>query len=88
MNALKEKILQLIRAEGPIGLAQYMQIALMDPVHGYYVTRDPLARDFITAPEVSQLFGEMIGLFLVQAWEDRGRPERLDRKSTRLNSSH
>jgi SAM-dependent MidA family methyltransferase len=40
------------------------------------MTRDPLGRDFITAPEVSQIFGELIGLFFVQAWEDRGRPPR------------
>jgi NADH dehydrogenase [ubiquinone] 1 alpha subcomplex assembly factor 7 len=52
-----------------------MQIALGDPLHGYYISRDPFGRDFVTAPEVSQIFGELIGLFFVQAWEDRGRPE-------------
>ncbi len=41
---------------------------------GYYVRRNPISGDFITAPEISQIFGELIGLFLVQAWEDRGRP--------------
>jgi len=75
VNALKEKIVQLIRAQGPITLAQYMQIALGDPFHGYYIARDPFGRDFVTAPEVSQIFGELIGLFFVQAWEDRGRPD-------------
>ena len=74
MSALKEKILRLIRAHGPVSVAQYMQIALTDPEFGYYMRRDPLGRDFITSPEVSQLFGEMIGLFFVQAWEDRDRP--------------
>jgi len=52
-----------------------MQIALGDPFNGYYISRDPFGRDFVTAPEVSQIFGELIGLFFVQAWEDRGRPE-------------
>ena len=76
MNRLKESILRLIHAQGPISIAEFMRIALLDPSHGYYMGRDPLARDFITAPEVSQIFGEMIGLFFVQAWEDRGRPGR------------
>ena len=78
MTPLKAKILDLIRAEGPIGVGHYMHIALMDEEHGYYMRRDPFgaAGDFITAPEISQMFGEMIGLFFVQAWEDRGAPER------------
>ncbi|MEY4878738.1 MAG: hypothetical protein RJB62_206 [Pseudomonadota bacterium] len=76
MTALKEKIAGLIRAQGPITVAQYMQIALGDPFHGYYISRDPFGRDFVTAPEISQIFGELIGLFFVQAWEDRGKPER------------
>jgi len=76
VNALKRKILELIEAQGPLTVAQYMAIALGDPEHGYYMRRDPLGRDFITAPEVSQIFGELIGLFFVQAWEDRGRPKR------------
>jgi len=76
VSGLKEKILRLIRAQGPLPLAQYMQMALLDPEHGYYMKRDPLGRDFVTAPEVSQMFGELIGLFFAQAWEDRGRPQR------------
>jgi NADH dehydrogenase [ubiquinone] 1 alpha subcomplex assembly factor 7 len=75
VNALKRKILALIEAQGPLTVAQYMAIALGDSEHGYYMRRDPLGRDFITAPEVSQVFGELIGLFFVQAWEDRGRPK-------------
>jgi SAM-dependent MidA family methyltransferase len=75
VSALKEKIVSLIRAQGPITIAQYMQIALGDPFHGYYIARDPFGRDFVTAPEVSQIFGELVGLFFVQAWEDRGRPD-------------
>ena len=76
MNATKEKILRLIHTQGPISVAHYMAIALTDPESGYYMRCDPLGRDFITAPEVSQIFGELIGLFFVQAWEDRGRPRR------------
>ena len=76
MTALKDKILRLIRAQGPISVAHYMQIALGDPECGYYMRADPIGRDFITAPEISQIFGELIGLMFVQAWEDRGRPKR------------
>lgn len=75
MNGLKDRLLRLIRAQGPLPIAHYMQIALGDPERGYYMRRDPLGRDFITAPEVSQIFGELIGLFFLQAWEDRGLPE-------------
>jgi NADH dehydrogenase [ubiquinone] 1 alpha subcomplex assembly factor 7 len=75
VTPLKEKILRLIREQGPITLAHYMQMALLDPEHGYYMKRDPLGRDFITAPEISQMFGELIGLLFTQAWEDRGRPQ-------------
>ena len=78
MNALKRKILDLIQAQGPLTVAQYMAAALSDPEHGYYMHRDPLGRDFITAPEISQIFGEMIGLFFLQVWEDRGRPKPFD----------
>jgi NADH dehydrogenase [ubiquinone] 1 alpha subcomplex assembly factor 7 len=74
VNALKKKIIGRIREQGPINIAQYMEMALGDPGHGYYMTRDPLGRDFITAPEVSQIFGELIGSFFMQAWEDRGKP--------------
>ena len=76
MNALKRKIIALIEAQDPLTVAQYMTIALGDPEHGYYMRRDPLGRDFTTSPEISQIFGELIGLFFVQAWEDRGRPAR------------
>jgi NADH dehydrogenase [ubiquinone] 1 alpha subcomplex assembly factor 7 len=75
VNALAEQLLSLIRARGPITVAHYMQAALGDPTHGYYMRGDPFGRDFVTAPEVSQMFGELIGLFFVQAWEDQGRPD-------------
>lgn len=65
-----------IAATGPIPLADYMAEALMHAEHGYYATRDPFgaAGDFTTAPEISQMFGELIGLSLAQAWLDQGSP--------------
>jgi SAM-dependent MidA family methyltransferase len=79
MSRLKDRIIRLIATQGPITVADYMQMALFDPVEGYYTTRDPFGRggDFITAPEISQMFGELIGLFLIQAWEDRGQPDNI-----------
>ena len=67
-----------IRAEGPIPMSSYMAECLLHPTHGYYTTRDPLgaAGDFTTAPEISQMFGEMLGLSMAQAWVDQGRPAR------------
>lgn len=65
-----------IRASGPLRLDEYMQLCLLHPEYGYYATRDPFgaAGDFTTAPEISQMFGEMIGLALAQAWLDQGSP--------------
>ena len=76
MNALAARIAAQIGAEGPISIAQFMTFALHDPVAGYYATRNPLGADFITAPEVSQMFGELIGLWLAQVWHDQGKPKR------------
>ncbi|HEY8696460.1 MAG TPA: SAM-dependent methyltransferase [Rhizomicrobium sp.] len=76
MNALAERIARLIAAQGPLSVAQFMAMALYDPQDGYYAARDPLgaAGDFITAPDVSQMFGELLGLWIVQAWRDQGQP--------------
>ena len=76
MNALSDRIARLIAGQGPLSVAQFMAMALYDPQAGYYATRDPLGAggDFITAPEVSQMFGELLGLWIVQAWRDQGRP--------------
>ena len=69
-------MIRRIEANGPMTLAEYMGLCLMHPEHGYYTTRDPLgaAGDFTTAPEISQIFGEMLGLCLAQAWRDQGAP--------------
>ena len=76
-NALADKIARRIRAEGPLTVAAYMAVALHDPDLGYYATRQPLggAGDFVTAPEISQLFGELIGLWCALVWEEIGRPD-------------
>ena len=65
-----------IAADGPMDLADYMAECLMHPAHGYYATRDPFgaAGDFTTAPEISQMFGEMVGACLAAWWEAAGRP--------------
>jgi NADH dehydrogenase [ubiquinone] 1 alpha subcomplex assembly factor 7 len=71
---------RLIRAElaqaGPMTVARYMELCLAHPTLGYYATRDPLgaAGDFVTAPEISQMFGEMIGAWVASAWAGMGRP--------------
>lgn len=63
-----------IAAEGPLSVADWMAQCLGHPAHGYYTTRDPLgaAGDFVTAPEVSQMFGELIGAWTAQVWADQG----------------
>lgn len=78
MNTLGHLIAARIAATGPITLADYMAECLLHPVHGYYTTREPFgtAGDFITAPEISQMFGEMLGLCLAQSWADQGAPAR------------
>jgi SAM-dependent MidA family methyltransferase len=76
MTALAEALAARIRATGPMSLAEYMATCLMDPSHGYYATRDPFGAggDFTTAPEISQMFGELLGLCLAQCWLDQGAP--------------
>ena len=74
---LAATIARRIRREGPLSLAAYMAIALHDPEAGYYATRDPFgaAGDFITAPEISQIFGELIGACVIDFWQRIGRPD-------------
>lgn len=78
-HPLEDKLKNLIREAGPVSVAEYMTLCLLDPVHGYYPTRDPLGSegDFITAPEISQMFGEVLGLWCLQSWIDLGRPDTL-----------
>ena len=77
MTALQEIITGVIQRHGPLTIAQFMELALQHPQYGYYRQHDPLGQggDFITAPEISQCFGEMIGLWLADAWQKLGRPD-------------
>ena len=79
MTPLAQLIAARIAATGPITLADYMRDCLTHPQHGYYSTRDPLGAqgDFITAPEISQMFGELLGLCLAQSWLDQGAPAQI-----------
>jgi NADH dehydrogenase [ubiquinone] 1 alpha subcomplex assembly factor 7 len=69
-------MIEEIRRTGPISIARFMTLALAHPTLGYYARHDPLgaAGDFVTAPEISQVFGELVGLWLARAWSDLGRP--------------
>ncbi|MAP94847.1 MAG: SAM-dependent methyltransferase [Ponticaulis sp.] len=71
---LKDRLINMIELDGPMSVSMYMQTCLHDPKEGYYATRPGLGRDFLTAPEISQLFGEMIGLWVVNEWEAMWRP--------------
>ncbi len=79
MTPLEPILKAQINAQGPMSISEYMAICLFHPEHGYYSTREPFgaAGDFITAPEVSQMFGELIGLTLAQTWMDQGKPARI-----------
>lgn len=76
MTPLAKILARRIAQSGPITVADYMAECLLHPDHGYYSTRDPFGTkgDFTTAPEISQMFGEMIGLLLAQTWLDQGCP--------------
>ncbi len=79
-SPLEERIKLLIRRNGPISIEDYMTDALSHPHEGYYMTRHAIGKDgdFTTAPEISQVFGELIGLWLVQSWHDLGSPNRFN----------
>ena len=75
--SLRDRLEALIAAEGPLTVAQWMEACLHDPAGGYYATRPALGAggDFVTAPLVSQMFGELLGLWSVAAWMAMGRPQ-------------
>ena len=77
MTPLAERVARLIEASGPIGVADYMMLCLFDPAYGYYTTREPFGAggDFTTAPEISQMFGELIGVWTYQTWQSAGKPD-------------
>jgi NADH dehydrogenase [ubiquinone] 1 alpha subcomplex assembly factor 7 len=76
MTPLEQIIRDMIAEEGPMPIDRYMALCLGHPRHGYYMTRDPFGRggDFITAPEISQIFGELIGVWCVNVWHMLGEP--------------
>lgn len=76
MTELDSLIHEMIKRDGPMSVAHYMQLALQHPTHGYYMKGDPLgiAGDFTTAPEISQMFGELIGLWCAELWARMGKP--------------
>ncbi|MCC3244989.1 class I SAM-dependent methyltransferase [Methylocystis sp. WRRC1] len=76
MNPLKQEIAAAIAHDGPMTLEHFMSLCLGHPLHGYYMTRDPFGAggDFITAPEISQMFGELIGVWASEAWRAAGSP--------------
>jgi SAM-dependent MidA family methyltransferase len=73
---LETEIRRRIAAAGPMPVAEFMALCLTHPIHGYYVTRDPLGErgDFVTSPEISQMFGELIGLWMAAVWKQMGEP--------------
>src|SRR5712691_11283596 len=77
MTDLAARIARRIRREGPLSIAAFMAMALHDPDSGYYARHNPLgaAGDFITAPEISQIFGELIGLWCADCWRHMGSPD-------------
>lgn len=76
-SPLEAEIRRRITLAGPMPVAEYMALCLFDPAHGYYTTHDPFGArgDFITAPEVSQMFGELVGLWVYAVWKQMGAPE-------------
>lgn len=76
MNPLEREIRALIESEGPIPVSRYMALCLGHPRYGYYMTRDPLgaAGDFVTAPEVSQMFGELLAIWCAEVWRSMDDP--------------
>lgn len=81
VNPLAAKLARRIGIEGPLRMSHYMQACLQDADYGYYRTRsDTIGRsgDFVTAPEISQVFGELLGLWVVASWEAMGSPAEVD----------
>jgi NADH dehydrogenase [ubiquinone] 1 alpha subcomplex assembly factor 7 len=79
MTPLEQEIRRIIAFDGPMPISEYMRTCLTHPKYGYYATRDPLGTlgDFTTAPEVSQMFGELIGAWAAAVWQQMGSPLRI-----------
>ena len=74
--SLEEILIERISNNGPMTIADFMEQALTHPEHGYYMRADPFGvnGDFITAPEISQMFGELLGLWAGVSWMMAGSP--------------
>jgi NADH dehydrogenase [ubiquinone] 1 alpha subcomplex assembly factor 7 len=79
MNRLEREIRSLIETQGPVSVSRYMALCLAHPEYGYYTTRDPFGADgdFTTAPEISQVFGELVGIWCAEVWRLMGSPARV-----------
>jgi SAM-dependent MidA family methyltransferase len=77
---LESLIVAMIREDGPMPLDRYMALCLGHPLHGYYMSRDPFGPDgdFITAPEISQIFGELVGVWCAAAFQALGAPSHVN----------
>lgn len=76
-DLIRDEITALAPLLSPMPLSRYMELCLTHPTFGYYMTRDPFGAmgDFTTAPEISQMFGELLGLWAVAEWQQLGSPE-------------
>jgi NADH dehydrogenase [ubiquinone] 1 alpha subcomplex assembly factor 7 len=74
VNPLAQRIARMIRMSGPLPVSAFMTLALHDPQSGFYASREAIGAQgaFITAPEISQIFGELLGLWCAQLWNDQG----------------
>ena len=77
--SLREQLVSRILRSGPIRISEFMTLCLHDAQEGYYATRPALGAlgDFITAPHVSQMFGELLGLWAGEVWVRLGRPRQV-----------
>ena len=73
MTPLQTFLIAHIRQRGPMSIEAYMNTCLYEDSHGFYMTQLPLGNHFITAPEVSQLFGEMVAIWILLAWQHLGK---------------
>lgn len=78
-TALKQILQNMIALTGPISIAQYMHLCHSHPEHGFYATNNPIGKegDFITAPEISQIFGELLASWAMGAWQAMGSPDNI-----------
>jgi SAM-dependent MidA family methyltransferase len=79
LTPLSNELRQQIVIRGPLSMAEYMQFCLGHPQHGYYMQRNAIGKkgDFVTSPEISPLFSEMIGIWGVSTWMRMGRPDKI-----------